>query len=156
MSPGERGLCNFFLSDSEEKNDVWKIVPIVVEGPWVCKRVVGGKPAIVGQKLPISYTYQPAQPDLGFAEYLEADLDIVSSAAARNILAVVRSYTQALTIDLGFVVQGNTEEELPEQMMLGLRLHGLDPLTAEALPHMSGMDDLESLEEENDTGYDTD
>ncbi|KAL7480178.1 hypothetical protein ACHAW6_005885 [Cyclotella cf. meneghiniana] len=156
MSPGERTLCNFFLSDTEEKNNVLKIVPIVVEGPWVCKRVVGGKPAIVGQKLPISYTYQPPQPDLGFAEYLEADLDIVSSAAARNILAVVRSYTQALTIDLGFVIQGNTTEELPEQMMLGLRLHGLDPLTADVLPPMNGIENMESLKEEEEIGYDTD
>jgi hypothetical protein len=137
MSGGERALCNFLLSSAEEKNQVFKIIPMVVEGPWVVKRVVGGKPAIIGKKLPITYVYQPPeeQPHGGFlSEYLEADLDIVSSAAARNILAVVRSYTQVLTIDLGFVVQGNTEEELPEQMMLGLRLHGLDPLTAELLP----------------------
>jgi len=108
------------------------LVGSVVEGPWVVKRVVGGKPAIVGTKLPITYVYQP--PENGMAEYLEADLDIVSSAAARNILAVVRSYTQVLTIDLGFVVEGKRVDELPEQMMLGLRLHGLDPLTAELLP----------------------
>merc|ERR1719253_1764444 len=131
-SPGERTLSNFFLADTAEKNEVLKIVPVVVEGPWVVKKVVGGKPALVGQKLPISYTYQP--PDGPLAEYLEADLDIVSSAAARNILAVVRSYTQVLTLDLGYAVQGNRAEELPEQMMLGLRLHGLDPLTAELLP----------------------
>ncbi|KAL3770913.1 hypothetical protein ACHAWU_003222 [Discostella pseudostelligera] len=137
MTGGERALCNFLLSSAAEKNQVFKIIPMVVEGPWVVKRVVGGKPAIIGKKLPIAYVYQPPeeQPHGGFlSEYLEADLDIVSSAAARNILAVVRSYTQVLTIDLGLVVQGNTEEELPEQMMLGLRLHGLDPLTAELLP----------------------
>jgi hypothetical protein len=132
MSPGEQAMCNFLLSDAEEKDEVWKIVPVVVEGPWVVKKVVGGKPAIIGKKLPISYVYQP--PEKGLCEYLEADLDIVSSAAARNILAVVRSYTQVLTIDLGFVVQANTNQYLPEQMMLGLRLHGLDPLTAELLP----------------------
>lgn len=141
MTPGERCVCNFFLSDSDEKNTVWKIVPVVVEGPWVVKRVVGGKPAIVGKSLPITYTYQSPQPELGFAEYLEADLDIVSSAAARNILAVVRSSVQVLTIDLGFVVQGNSNEELPEQMMAGLRLHGLDPLNAEALPSFDDQDD---------------
>lgn len=132
MSAGEQAMCNFLLSDTEEKNEVLKIVPVIVEGPWVVKKVVGGKPAIIGTKLPISYVYQP--PEKGLCEYLEADLDIVSSAAARNILAVVRSYTQVLTIDLGFVVQGNTNQYLPEQMMLGLRLHGLDPLTAELLP----------------------
>ena len=132
MSAGEQAICNFLLSDSEEKDEVLKIVPMIVEGPWVVKRVVGGKPAIIGTKLPISYVYQP--PEKGLCEYLEADLDIVSSAAARNILAVVRSYTQVLTIDIGFVIQGNSEQHLPEQMMMGLRCHGLDPLTAELLP----------------------
>ena len=146
-------MCNFLLSDSQEKNEVWKIVPIVVEGPWVVKRVVGGKPAIVGTKMPITYSYQP--PENGLAEYLEADLDIVSSAAARNILAVVRSYTQVLTIDLGFVVQGNSQEELPEQMMLGLRLHGLDPLTAELLPEADDHDGSEISDWEEDTGSST-
>lgn len=148
MSPGEQAMCNFLLSDSEEKDEVWKIVPVVVEGPWVVKKVVGGKPAIIGKKLPISYVYQP--PEKGLCEYLEADLDIVSSAAARNILAVVRSYTQVLTIDLGFVVQANTNQYLPEQMMLGLRLHGLDPLTAELLPesHHDAMPDLSEEEAE--------
>jgi hypothetical protein len=149
MSPGERAVSNFLLSDSEEKDAIWKMVPVVVEGPWVVKRVVGGKPAIIGSKLPISYVYQPPQPEHNFAEYFEADLDIVSSAAARNILAVVRSYTQTLTIDLGFVVQGNTKEELPEQMMLGLRLHGLDPLTAEMLPHFDNDDELDPLMEDD-------
>ena len=153
MSSGERAACNFLLSDAEEKNQVWKIVPVVVEGPWVVKRVVGGKPAIVGTKLPITYTYQPAEN--GKAEYLEADLDIVSSAAARNILAVVRSYTQVLTIDLGYVIQGNKQEELPEQMMLGLRLHGLDPLTAELLPEFDGDGTSLSGSWEEDTGNET-
>ena len=150
MPPGERAVCNFFLSDTQEKNEVWKIVPVVVEGPWVVKRVVGGKPSIIGTKLPIEYLYQP--PEKGLSEYLEADLDIVSSAAARNILAVVRSYTQVLTIDLGYVIQGNKAEELPEQMMLGLRLHGLDPLTAELLPDFDDGTSMPVLEED---GYDT-
>jgi len=156
MAPGERAVCNFLLSDSEERDAVWKMVPVVVEGPWVVKRVVGGKPAIVGTKLPVSYVYQP--PEGNLADYLEADLDIVSSAAARNILAVVRSYTQTLTIDLGYVVQGNMVEELPEQMMLGLRIHGLDPLTAEVLPPFEdeSMDHPARIEDIDENGYDTD
>lgn len=131
MTAGERGVCNFLLSDSDTKNQLLKLIPMVVDGPWVVKKVVGGKPTVVGTKLPVSYVYQP--PVDGLADYLEADLDIVSTAAARNILAVVRSCTQVLTIDLGFCIQGQTSEELPEQMMLGLRLHGLNPLTAEYL-----------------------
>ena len=42
-----------------------------------------------------------------------------------------------LTLDLGFVIQGNEEDELPEQMMVGCRLHGIDPLTSPPLPSVS-------------------
>jgi hypothetical protein len=44
-----------------------------------------------------------------------------------------------LTIDLGFVVQGDTNDELPEQMLTAARLHGIDPLNASSLPPMKNM-----------------
>ena len=135
MTPGDRTLCRFLSGTQQHKDDVWKIVPVVVEGPWISKQAVGGKPAIIGTKIPVNYIYQPAEGDK--AMYLEADVDIVASSAARGILSVVRSGTQSLTLDLGFVVQGMQEDELPEQMMVGCRLHGLDPLHAPCLPTMS-------------------
>jgi predicted transcriptional regulator len=134
MTASERCVCRFLESDQETKNKTLKIVPVVVEGPWIVKSVVGGKPAIIGNKLPVNWVYEKATN--GKAMYLEADLDIVSSSAARGILSVARSHTQVLTLDLGFVVQGNTPEELPEQMMVGVRLHGIDPCTASPLPPM--------------------
>jgi hypothetical protein len=82
--------------------------------------------------MPVNYIYQKGED--GKAMYFEADLDIVSSSAARGILSMVRSYTNVLTMDLGFVIQGNEKDELPEQMLCGTRLHGLDPLNAPALP----------------------
>ena len=132
MTAGERCLCRFLMSDTETKNKKFKIIPKVVQGPWVVKQVVGGRPALVGNKLPIEYTYQKAEN--GKALYLEADLDIAASAAARNILSVTKSYTQVLTLDLGFLVEGQADDELPEQMLLGCRLHGIDPLTAQSYP----------------------
>lgn len=132
MSPPERTTARWLMGDNEYKNQTLKIVPVVVEGPWVVKTVVGGKPALIGAKLPIDYVYQPG--DGKEALYLEADLDIAASSAARSILSVARSYTQVLTINLGFVIQGNLEDELPEQMLTGARLHGIDPLTAPCFP----------------------
>jgi hypothetical protein len=134
MSAAERCTCRFLESDQETKNKTLKIVPVVVEGPWIVKSVVGGKPAIIGNKLPVNWVYQKASK--GKALYLEADLDIVSSSAARGILSVARSHTQVLTLDLGFVVQGNSDDELPEQMLVGVRCHGIDPCTASPLPPM--------------------
>ena len=81
---------------------------------------------------------------------MEADLDIVASSAARGILSVTRTYTQVLTIDLGFVVQGNTNDELPEQMLVGTRLHGIDPLTAPPYPPCKDMFMPSTSEEDED------
>jgi hypothetical protein len=137
MNSGDRCAARFLQGSEEHKNSTLKIVPVVVEGPWVVKSVVGGKPAIIGNKLPVNYFYQRAED--GKACYLEADLDIVASSAARGILSVTRTYTRVLTIDLGFVVQGNSGDELPEQMLVGARLHGIDPLTAPPYPPSKDM-----------------
>ena len=80
--------------------------------------------------------------------YLEADLDIVASSAARGILSVTRTYTQVLTLDLGFVVQGNAGDELPEQMLVGARLHGIDPLTAPPYPPDKNM--FQAIDDDSD------
>lgn len=137
MSASDRTVCRFLVASKEEKNSTIKIVPFVVDGPWVTKQVVGGKPALIGKKVPVNYVYQPAED--GKASYLEADLDIAASSAARGILSVARTYTQVLTLDLGFVIQGNETDELPEQMLVGARLHGVDPLTAPQFPPTANM-----------------
>jgi hypothetical protein len=143
MTAVERCAARFLMKDQNHKNQTFKIIPYVVNGPWVVRQVVGGKPALIGNKLPISWVYQSAEntpATIGGrgaeqkACYLEADLDIAASSAARSILSVARTYCQVLTLDLGFVVQGNTEDELPEQMLVGCRLHGIDPLTSPSFP----------------------
>jgi len=153
MSPAERCLARFLAADQEDKNKILKIVPFVAEGPWIVKSVVGGKPAIIGNKLPVNYIYEKASK--GKSMYLEADLDIVSNSAARGILSVARSNTNVLTLDLGFVVQGNKEDELPEQMLCAMRMHGLDILGASPLPPMKNQFMLESMDEEcSSVGFD--
>ena len=142
----ERSAARYLMGDDEHKNETLKIVPVVVKGPWVCKSIVGGKPAIIGTKMPVSYFYQPAEPEKGKAQYLEMDLDIVASSAARGILSVVRGYTNVLTMDLGFVIQGNQGDELPEQMLVGARLHSIDPLTAPNLPPMKDIFNIDAIE----------
>jgi Protein ENHANCED DISEASE RESISTANCE 2, C-terminal len=136
LSNPERCVARFLSGTVENRNDTLKIVPVVVDGPWVVKSVVGGKPALIGKKVPIAYTYQPPQKDNDSTKelYLEADLDVAASSAARGILSVARSYTQVLTLNIGFVVEGRAHDELPEQMLSGTRLHGLDPLNALSYP----------------------
>lgn len=132
LPPPERAAAKFLMASTEQRNKVFKIIPVVIEGPWVVKSVVGGKPAIIGKKVPIQYVYQ--RPVDKKELYLEADLDIAASSAARNILSLTRSYTQILTLNLGFVIESCSADELPEQMLVGARLHGIDPLTAPTYP----------------------
>ncbi|KAG7348208.1 DUF1336 domain containing protein [Nitzschia inconspicua] len=143
MTPSQRCVARWCQGSQDYKNKTLKIVPTVVDGPWVVRSTVGSKPAIIGNKLPVNYVYQ--KDENGKALYLEADLDIVASSAARGILSMVRSYTQVLTLDLGFVVQGNKKDELPEQMLVGARLHGIDPLTAPSYP-TTGEDIFKSMD----------
>lgn len=120
------------MGNDEYKNSTLKLIPFIPEGPWIARNMVSGKPAIIGNKLPVTYTYVP--PSEGQAEYLEADLDIGSSSAtAKRIVSVCRRYMNLLTVDIGLVIQGNSPEELPEQMLGSIRLHGVDPQKAPTL-----------------------
>lgn len=137
MSNQDRCCAQWLMGDQAYKNSRLKIFPGVIQGPWVVKRAIGGNPAFIGTKLPVKYVYAPpetASDGTKQSLYLEADLDIASSAAARGILSVTLNYVQYLTLDLGFVIQGNSKEELREQMLAGVRLHGIVPSDATPLP----------------------
>eukprot|EP00521_Asterionellopsis_glacialis_P016460 CAMPEP_0195305208 /NCGR_PEP_ID=MMETSP0707-20130614/35894_1 /TAXON_ID=33640 /ORGANISM="Asterionellopsis glacialis, Strain CCMP134" /LENGTH=700 /DNA_ID=CAMNT_0040369267 /DNA_START=63 /DNA_END=2165 /DNA_ORIENTATION=- len=137
MTPGDRTVARFFLADDDRRSELLKLIPTVVRGPWVVKSVVGGKPAIIGKKVPVAYVYQP--PVQNKAPYFEVDMDVAASSAARRIVSVARSATTELTVDIGFVIQAELEDELPEQMLFSARLHGLDPVNCSNLPPMKNI-----------------
>ena len=66
-------------------------------------------------------------------------MDVAASSAARRIVSVARSATTELTVDIGFVIQAELEDELPEQMLFSARLHGLDPVNCPNLPPMKNI-----------------
>lgn len=134
LRPAEQCICSFLTSPSTaHRNSVLKFIPVVSDGPWVVRNMVTGKPVLIGQKLPLQYFSQPAEGAL--APYLEADLDVGnSSARARNITSMCKKFMKSLTLDFGFVIQGDSFQELPEQMLGCVRLHSFDPTLAPTLP----------------------
>jgi len=123
LSPGERTLATWIMGDTKYKNQRLKLVPYVIQGPWVVRNLVTGKPTIIGTKLPVSYQVSN--------NLLVVELDIGNgSATAKRIVSICRRYMNALTCDIGFVIQANTHQELPEQMLGAIRIHGVDPLKA--------------------------
>ena len=95
--------------DDEYRDARLKIIPNVVEGGWVVKRGVGNKPAIIGKK--ITQTYHAG------ANWFEIDVDIGSSRVAGAILGLVKGYTKVLVIDIAFLLESKSAEELPERML---------------------------------------
>jgi hypothetical protein len=123
LSTAEQTLARWLLGDTNYKNERLKLIPYVAQGPWVVRNMVTGRPAIIGKKLPVTYRIEQ--------NALFCTLDIGSSSAtAKRIVSVCRRYMSALTVDIGFVIQGETPLELPEQMMGSVRIHGVDPLKA--------------------------
>jgi Protein ENHANCED DISEASE RESISTANCE 2, C-terminal len=136
LSPSEKTAASWLMGDREYKNERLKLIAYVAEGPWVVRNLVTGRPALIGKKLPVTYDLYPST-SKSEAPLMIATLDIGnSSATAKRIVSVCRRYMSALTVDIGFVIQAENENELPEQMLGSVRVHGPDPLKAPKLnPH---------------------
>ena len=134
FSIAEQVFAKWLLGDTNYKNERLKLIPYVAEGPWVVRNMVTGRPAIIGKKLPVTYQFSPTSSDGKSSPLLIATLDIGnSSTTAKRIVSVCRRYMSALTVDIGFVIQGDSAAELPEQMLGAMRIHGPDPLKAPKL-----------------------
>jgi hypothetical protein len=147
LTKQELVLAKWLQGDENYKNDRLKLISYVAEGPWVVRNMVTGRPALIGKKLPVTYSLDQGggkcsnsrqhQHHHHAAErqpLLQCTLDIGSSSAtAKRIVSVCRRYMASLTVDIGFVIQAEEAHELPEQMMGSTRVHGVDPLKAPQL-----------------------
>ena len=85
------------------------------------KKMVGSTPALAGTKVPISYRGSINE------NYLEIILDVKSgSAFGSNVANAVVGKADVVAVDIGFVIEGQVDEHLPEQMLGLVRLHRLN------------------------------
>lgn len=101
----EAGEYGFLPLDSFQNNR-FKLIPQILDAPWAVKMAVPTKPCIIGQKI-VNRFFRGSN-------YFEADMHVGSSKVASNIISVCRTYCNILTCNLGLVIQGECEEELPE------------------------------------------
>lgn len=112
-------LMTEFLDGSDDfRDERFKLIPCIVEGSFIVRQAVGSTPAIVGKKL--------RQPYFHGKQYFELDIDIASSAVANRVVGLVSGYTKKLVIDMGFVVEGQRSDELPERLFGTVRLVYID------------------------------
>lgn len=111
-------LESFIKGDDAFRNSRFKLIPYISKGSWIVKQSVGKKACLVGQALEINY-FQGKN-------YLELGVDIGSSTVARGVVSLVLGYLNHLVIEMAFLIQGNTREELPEFLLGTCRLNHLD------------------------------
>lgn len=99
-------------TDNTFRNQRIKLIPHVIEGPWVVKKAVGQKPALVGNKL--KQTYFKGD------NYYEVCLDVSSDKVASFACKTALSHAKSLVIDIAWTIEGRSEEELPERVLCGV------------------------------------
>eukprot|EP00306_Pavlova_sp_CCMP459_P004755 CAMPEP_0185157362 /NCGR_PEP_ID=MMETSP1139-20130426/1718_1 /TAXON_ID=298111 /ORGANISM="Pavlova sp., Strain CCMP459" /LENGTH=860 /DNA_ID=CAMNT_0027722439 /DNA_START=1 /DNA_END=2583 /DNA_ORIENTATION=- len=122
-------FCSPDLSPEANKfrDERFKLLPAIVQGPMLLKNSSGNRPAILGNKLKQSYYAGDG--------YFEVDVDCTTSRAAASVVNMVKGYCSTLVIDLAFILQGNTEEELPERVLGVVRFSRVDMDVLYLRPH---------------------
>jgi hypothetical protein len=108
-------LREYCDGDDEFRNQRLKLIPGIPKGSFVARSVVGNRPAILGTKVDTSY-YRGHR-------WFEVVIDLGSSSAATGVLSVVKGYASGLDIELAWLLESKTEEELPERMLGGVGFH---------------------------------
>jgi len=103
----------------EEACGCVKVIPIVRNGPWLVKRVMGAeKPAIIGKKIALEINRG--------LNYMEVGIDTTTSTAGNAIISVLKEPLTTLVIDLAFMFEGKAAEFLPERLLGTVRLSHLE------------------------------
>jgi len=118
-TPLGRLATPFFFGDSDDfRDNTFKLVPRIVDGNFMVKKAVGSKPAILGRKLKQHY--------IRTQRFFELIVDIQSDAIAKKVVALSVGYAKTLIVDMMFMLEGDTEDTLPERILGGVRVKNLD------------------------------
>ncbi|KAI3707334.1 hypothetical protein L6452_25762 [Arctium lappa] len=111
-------LQRFVDGDDEFRNSRMKLIPSVPKGSWIVRQSVGSTPCLLGKAVDCNYIRD--------ANYLEVDVDIGSSTVANGVLGLVVGAITSLVVDMAFLVQANTTDELPERLIGAVRVSHLE------------------------------
>jgi len=94
-----------------------KLIPTIVEGPWLVRSSVPTRPCIIGTKVKNRY-YQGAN-------YYEVDIETDASYIAKGVLSLLQGYSN-YSVDLTWILEAVTPEELPERILAAAHLGNPD------------------------------
>lgn len=120
----EGSLVDRFLKgDDAFRNSRLKLIANIVEGPWIVRAAVGEQAiCLLGRAISCNYIIGE--------NFIEVDIDIGSSMVASAILHLAFGYVTTLTVDLAFLIESQTQSELPERLLGAVRFSALQPDSA--------------------------
>lgn len=117
-------MDQFLKGDETFRNSRLKLIANIVKGPWIVRTAVGEQAiCILGRAVSCKYVFG--------SNYIEVDVDIGASMVANAIVHLAFGYITTLTVDLAFLIESQTESELPEQILGAVRFSELDPASAD-------------------------
>jgi len=102
-----------------ERNARFKVIAWIQDGPWLVRTAVGKTPTLLAKALHTEYFYVPE-------DHFEVSIDVYSESKARNILGLVVGAAKKLILEVAILFEGQSEEELPEQLVGGFRVTRVD------------------------------
>ncbi|XP_077244736.1 protein ENHANCED DISEASE RESISTANCE 2-like isoform X2 [Tasmannia lanceolata] len=127
-------LQRFVDGDDEFRNSRLKLIPSVPKGSWIVRQSVGSTPCLLGKAVDCNYIRGP--------KYLEIDVDIGSSTVANGVLGLVCGVITTLVVDMAFLVQANTYDELPERLIGAVRVSHVE-LSSAIVPKLDASQSTE-------------
>ena len=109
-------LRRFRQGSDEYRAGKLKIIPRVAEGGYIVKKSIGRVPALLGKKLKMVYTFNES------LNSIEMTGDVGSSAVAGKIISLIKNTCEKLVVDMTFLLQGDSGDELPESVIGGVRI----------------------------------
>ncbi|GAB2265674.1 hypothetical protein Dimus_000714 [Dionaea muscipula] len=117
-------MDQFLKGDDKFRNSRLKLIANISKGPWIVRKAVGEQAiCILGRALSCKYCVTE--------NFLEVDIDIGSSMVASAIVHLAFGYITSLTVDLAFIIESQTESELPEKILGAFRFSELNPASAQ-------------------------
>jgi Protein ENHANCED DISEASE RESISTANCE 2, C-terminal len=124
----------FVEGDQEYRDARLKLLPVVVDGPWIVRAAVPGtSPALLGKVIPLQYFF--TQKPNGRSVY-EVDVIITASTIAKGILSVVKGHAKSVSIAFAFIIEASGEHELPETVLASFQVNALHLEHCPLLPCM--------------------
>lgn len=98
----------------QQRGSRLKLLPVIVTGPQTFQNSIANKPAIIGNKLKCSWFESQ--------NHLECIVEVGTSLLASQMWKLMLPQSKHLAMDMAWLIEGQTEDELPEVVVAAAHL----------------------------------